>query len=501
MDALKELIEVVSAKRLKSAGKPEFPDARMGRLYHAVANGTITDDAAALAAFFPDAKSIVPYQRLKLGLKKHLYRMLFLVDLNQPNYQLRQQAYFECHRNWGVIKMLVGKNAKASTLELASELLQMSRKYDFIEIALDVARILRLQYGSILGDLKRYDQYGAMAAHLEAVVQAENKAEALYTDLVVRFVNNKSAKQDVHKQALEFYRQVETSLDAYDTYRLHLCGRLIEVIIYSSINDYKNTVTVCDRAIRFFEARPYIANVPLQAFYHQAMVCYIQLRDYEKGRVVAAKGMQLLEEGTFNWFKYQELLLILALHTKAYQEAYRVFKAAVQHRKFGALPAHAQQIWKINEAYLYYLMELGLIKKMPEAQGDQLMSRFRMSRFVNETPLYSKDKRGLNIPILIFQILHLIREKRYNETIDRMEAIEKYTTRYLVKDDTFRSNCFIKMLLTMPASGFHRVATIRHAEKFVKLLREAPLDFANQSHEVELIPYSDLWEMALGTLE
>jgi hypothetical protein len=32
------------------------------------------------------------------------------------------------------------------------------------------------------------------------------------------------------------------------------------------------------------------------------------------------------------------------------------------------------------------------------------------------------------------------------------------------------------------------------------LLKAVPLDFANQSHEVELIPYEDLWEMVLGTL-
>jgi hypothetical protein len=81
-----------------------------------------------------------------------------------------------------------------------------------------------------------------------------------------------------------------------------------------------------------------------------------------------------------------------------------------------------------------------------------------------------------------------------------MEAIEKYTSRYLVKDDTYRSSCFIKMLLQIPAAGFHRVATLRKAEKFAKLLQKAPLDYANQSHDVEIVPYEQLWEMALDSL-
>lgn len=64
-------------------------------------------------------------------------------------------------------------------------------------------------------------------------------------------------------------------------------------------------------------------------------------------------------------------------------------------------------------------------------------------RFLNDVPIFSKDKRGMNIPILIFHILYLILTKRYNDVIDRIVRIEKYTTRYLKKDDNYRSNCFI----------------------------------------------------------
>jgi len=91
--------------------------------------------------------------------------------------------------------------------------------------------------------------------------------------------------------------------------------------------------------------------------------------------------------------------------------------------------------------------------------------------------------------------------KRYDETIDRIEAVEKYTSRYLKKDDNFRSNCFIKMLLQVAVAGFHRAAVLRHSEKYVKMLKSVPLDFANQAHDIELIPYEALWEMAVNSLD
>ncbi|HRF38439.1 MAG TPA: hypothetical protein PK198_06610, partial [Saprospiraceae bacterium] len=120
---------------------------------------------------------------------------------------------------------------------------------------------------------------------------------------------------------------------------------------------------------------------------------------------------------------YQELLIFLSLHTRQYQESYKIFKQTTGHRRFGALPRAIGETWRIMEAYLFYLVELG---KIIPAEDDTVFSKFRMARFINEMPLFSRDKRGMNIPILIFQILSLIYNKRYDAAIDRMEAIEKY---------------------------------------------------------------------------
>ena len=51
--------------------------------------------------------------------------------------------------------------------------------------------------------------------------------------------------------------------------------------------------------------------------------------------------------------------------------------------------------------------------------------KFRVSRYANDVPIFSKDKQGLNVPILISQIALLLQEKKYNIVIDRMEAIGK----------------------------------------------------------------------------
>ncbi len=503
MHELRELVSIVTKQKLRSASlltvKALQPGPLSMQLYDLIAEGKVDTDEQAMVALYPDnPERNISYQRIKKALRDYLVQMLLVIDLQLPHYNQRQRTYFDLCKKWGAIKILLGKNAHRATLQLAEDVLKSALRYDFTDMALDMVRAMRLYYGSIEGNVRKYEHYGQQVRYLEDVLRYENLAEELYTDLVIRYVNDKSTKHDVPHIARQYFKQLEEALNKYDTYRLHFTGRLIEIIIYTSVNDYRKTIDICDKAIRFFEAKDYTANVPLQAFLYQEMVCYVQLRDYERGRNAAERGLQLLENGSFNWFKYQELFLLLSLHSGQYQEAYRIYKTTVKHRRFGGLPEGIRQIWKIFEAYLFYLIQIGRIK--PD-ELETVISRIRIMRFINDVPIFSKDRRGMNIPILIFHILYLILTKDYDAVIDRMEAIKKYTTRYLKRDDNYRSNCFIKMLLVMPDVGFHRAAVVRHAENYVKMLQRVPLDFANQSHDIELIPYEDLWQMALDSLE
>jgi hypothetical protein len=501
MQELRELVAIITRGKMRAierqGGELRW-NAQMQALYQLVADGKAVSDEAARQILYPREKSVTPYNKVKAALKSFLLDKLFEIDLLEPYYHARQRAYFECYKSWATIKIMQGKNARHVPAALAEEVLKIAIKYDFTDVVQEMARTLRLHYGSIEGDQKRHEYYRQLAAKYEDIYQWENISEEFYTFITANYVNSKSTQHQIHNQATMYWLQLKEPIEKYDTYRLQFCGRLIEATIYSSINDYRSTIAICENAIRFFESKAYIAGVPLQAFLYQEMVCYVQLKDYEKGKKAAERGLKLLQEGAYNWFKYQELLLMLSLHAGEYQEAYHLFLAAVRHKKFSSLPSALQEYWRIIEAYLYYLLEVGHIIPDPD---NAYFNKFRFAKFINETPIYSKDKRGMNISILIFQILYLLFKKRYDELSDRLEAIEKYSSRYLRRDDTYRSSCFIKMLMQMPSQSFHRVAVIRHAAKHVQMLQRVPLDIANQSHDIEIIPYEDLWEMALQSLD
>lgn len=262
-----------------------------------------------------------------------------------------------------------------------------------------------------------------------------------------------------------------------------------------SVNDYSGTINTCRLAIEYFKGSACTPNSVLRTYLYQIIVSYIQQRQYTKAREMHDELMQRMQNGLSNWFKALEIQCKLELHAGQYTEAYAIWQQATQHSKFRKLYPQAKEKWKVLEAYIVFLHQVGSLPPPSE------MRKFRIGRFLNEVPTFSRDKRGLNIPILIIQILFLIYKNRRETILDRMEALERYTSRYLKYDEDFRSNCFIKMLLKIPKSYFRRVATERNTEALRQRLQGVPLEMASEAHEIEIIPYEDLWVLVLNGLK
>jgi hypothetical protein len=94
----------------------------------------------------------------------------------------------------------------------------------------------------------------------------------------------------------------------------------------------------------------------------------------------------------------------------------------------------------------------------------------------------------------------MLQERKFSQVLDEVEAIEQYCYRHLRGDNAQRSYYFLKMLLYIPTSGFDPVQSSSKAEKYYQKLKETPLQIANQTHEIEVIPYEMLWEITIESL-
>lgn len=502
MDELIELIGSVNVNKLKASGLWKFifePDSLMEQLCEAIHDGRVKSDEAAIALLYPGQKPGTKFINLRERLQERILSVVFLLEFRAPGGTDRQKAYYECNRKWSASMVLLSKNAKRVSISLMEDLLKQTLHFEFTELSLSILSSLRLHYGTIHGNLERYNMYREMYRQHQETWMMENEAEDDYTHLVTYFVNSKSSKTSISDKARDYFQTIGPFMERSDSFRLHLCGRMIQVMIHSSRNDYAATARVCEDAVAFFRKKPFESNLPLQAFYYQLIVCYIQLKEFRKGEAVIRQYQTVFEEGSFNWYKLQELFFLLATYTRHYQEAFQVcdlVQTKIRSAGTNALPAQITEMWKIYEAYIHFLV---LNAKIQAPEG--YVSRFKLKKFLNDIPTYSKDKQGMNIPILIVHTLFAISERNYHQSIDRIEAVEKYCGRYLKQNETFRSHCFIKALLQIPAAAFHKETAVRKAQKYIDQLGSLPLDVAYQTHEIEIIPYEHLWEIVLEVLQ
>ncbi len=502
MQFLKELAYVIQQNKTRNPeelGINNDNPTRVDELYNGIVQQQFkNDDEAAKKMYGHEVdKSHSGYQKLKGKLKQRLIDHLFLVDTWNDAFTDRQNAFYTCQKEWAAANILIGRNTRKSGITLAHNILKQAKRFEFTDLVVDVAKTLRLHYGTREWNLVKFEKYNKIFHKFNRIREMEDLAEELYTLLIIRYVNNKATKTEINEKAKEFVQQLQEPMAKYDTYRLQLCGRLIQILIHTSVNDYASTIKVCEDTLRFFKAKEYTANIPIQICHYQLIVCHIQLKQYKEGKKAAEDCLIFQNEGSFNWFKYQELYFILSMHTKQYQQAYKIFLQTVNHRRFNGMPNNLKEMWQIFEAYLHYLVDHNLV--VPE-EGDNRFNKFRLGKFLNNTPIFSRDKRGMNIPILIIQILFMINQQKYSAAIDKIDAIEKYCSRYLTKNDTFRSNCLIKMLLQIPICSFHRIAVERKTGKYLDKLKKVPLEVAKQTHEIEIIPYENLWEMAVNSM-
>jgi tetratricopeptide (TPR) repeat protein len=501
MRDLVELVLLLNSQRIKASGWRSLlleAGSRMEQLYDGIASGKISSDEDALRIIYQSDGIQGRLPSLKNKLKERLLDALFIIDYHQSGLTDRQTAYYECHKRWSAAMILLSRNAKITAIDLLETLMRHTVKFDFTELTLDIVRLLRLHYGTVEGNNRKYEHYRERYRYYQTVGAAENEAEELYADLVIQYVNSKSAKEQTHELAIEYYKKLELYLAISESFKLQLCARLIQLMIYTTVADYRKAAALSEDAIAFFNKKPYNSGVPLQVFYYQLLVCYLQLHEYDNGKQLFEQYKNIFsEEGSFNWFKFQELFFLFGMHTGNYEDALSVCIYVVDHPKLAEHPDHIIESWRIYEGYVQYLIHIGLL---PKGELTGRMGKFKVTKFLNEIPTFSQDRRGMNIPVLALQILFTISSKEYQKAIDRVEAIEKYCGRYLRHNDTFRSNCFIKMLLQIPAGSFHKEAVVRKAEKYLNMLKSMPVEIANQSHEIEIIPYEVLWEIILHHL-
>lgn len=468
----------------------------LGKFYIGVAEGHIHTLRDAEMYVYGKRMDRVLMQKLKDNLYNRLINTVFFIDMRQSNFTDYQRAFHSLNKLYAAYLLLCNKGLdKDAIIDIGEGLLKKAELYDFSEIMIGVASILSSTY-ALMGKLQKIKAFHDIINYSFEAQRLEITANGYYDILISGYTTNRAASNVLSERALHYYGILQPHLSKYPTFRLAYFVYTFEMFRYGFINDYKNLMGVCDKAIAFFEMKGKQFNSSV-VFYQQKLECCIYFGLYTEGVALQPQIQAFLVEGNHNWFKNQELLIKLCFHSEQYEEAYLVFKETASHPKFKKLIGNYQEFWKVCEVYIYVCVLLGLIRNL---SAEEQRKRFRLTTFVNSVPSFAFDKRGMNIPIIIAQILYFLAKKDFESVVDRIGSVEKYCIRHLVdKYFDVRSYYFIKMLLTLPDAEYNIKRVEMRSQGFKEKFESAPENAKNI--ELEIMPYETVWSLLLTLID
>ncbi len=501
MEFLKDLISVVDKNKIKHIeiignGLPK--NQKLYRLYDGILNGEFNSDSQACRILYGTNDLDKGYRNIKSRLEKRAMNTLFFIDLNSSSYSDLQKAHYNCYKNLAAAKFLAGRGARKASVKLSEKTLKIALKFELHDISINLLKDLRTYYGTLIGDQKKLKKYNGIFRQLKEDRDYEEKAREMYDLLASNFAKSKTIQQSQIKMAQLYAEELEPLLEKSTYRQFRLFAHFILVLRYQIENDHEGTIKACNQALHFFQNQKFESKHHIFNFLFKRLSSYTQLKHYKAADLDAKRCLTLVNEGSVNWFIVSQFYILLLFHSDKIQDGFEFYRKvrAIRNRKKSRSEV-GKEFWNLIEAFIDYFIKIGKIEIPPKKRKP----RFDSNSFIKSVPAFSKDKRGMNIMILVLQILFLLDEKNQDEVIERMEALRNYTSRYLRKNDDFRSNCFIKMFLKIPESNYNKIALERNTKDLFKKLKSKPLDVADKPIEMEIIPFEMLWEMVLKSLE
>jgi len=465
--------------------------------YEKIINEEIKNDKEARQALNYSRNSTA-FLKFKERFTKKVLDYILLFEASVKSNEFINEEYYRLLKLYTASKIIQYKQQFENAIAIFKYVYDLSVKYDFLDLQLFTALELRKIYAYMVPNKKSYEHFQKIAKEAENEFNRRLELDDFYDK--VSHMNIAMKLKDTEKFKADTLKDSEALLSRIgESKSINTKTKAFEIISFAyTINDkLEESINVSKEAIEILSASDNAPKFKMLSAYKDIVSAYLKLKDFTNAKKYLNKTIALFTTKNTNYFRMKSMEYLLYAYSKEYDSLYRVTQEVVSSKE---LKKHKilEEEWKLREAFTNILVEAG---KVDISQfNEKKQKKFRLNKFLNEVSFFTKDKRGTNISILVAELMHFLIRKQYDKLVDRLDALNQYTYRYLRNDHTLRSNCFIKMLLKLPEAEYHPIRTVRYVTKYEKKLRENPLEILLKTVDVEIIPFEHLWEIIIEIL-
>ncbi|MFK7798328.1 MAG: hypothetical protein AB8E82_12825 [Aureispira sp.] len=497
MKHLLEISKIVTKKKVKKIeifddNSLKQKSSRFNDFYELLMNGTIQTDQEAAQILYDGRPTDDKYRQLKSRFKKRLLNTLFFLDVNQSATSNYNRAYYSCHRDWTLIKILLSNKANDTGAQLARNILTIALKFNFSDIIVNAARILR-QHASDTSNEHAYHEYNEICKKHNIVLNAEIEVEehaqfiGIWHDLPMHKLDRYiAAIEERCTDISQIYKQYNSPVIFYNYFLAH-------TFYHEALKNYEYVYELCLKAEEHIEQHPHFYRADQMAqLACKKLLALLHLGRFEEGYVQAERYANVFDRHTA-WLPILEVYLLLALHGKAYDKAHETFNRVYTDKRFKNLDEIDAVKWNTFETYLCFLRWLEVDN---DEDKPKRYKQFRVKRFLEEPIIFPKQQRIFTITSVIAQILFLLEQKQWGEAFERVERLRDYSARLLKPEEYYRILQFCRLLQQLAKAHFDYDKIGVHL-KYLERLETESMHYRGGINELEIIPYQHLWDIVL----
>ena len=402
------------------------------------------------------------------------------------------RARVRCSSEITLATLLLNAGARESALEMARHTVSLAAAYQATDMEIQALLLQRRIEAAQVGA----DRVAAITMRIQdllARMQAELHADALedeFRNLLPTRLWNRPTTRPAMQRITESIRDLAKESDSWHVALTHYRIALWHA---SRLDRPSDMVRIGTAAVRWLDAHPRMESIAHRVeFEGSRLSAYLMLKDFQG----ASKAWQTLQRsvtvGDGNWISLLQLYFLVCVTTKHYTAARDALHLYETKRQRGG-PAWRTQQWHMYRAFVLLLIDEGMVEPGPYAGAPRIYAGTLQSTCKDLVA----GKPHANAAIQILKVFQWLRARRYSELVNAVGALRSYADRHLNDDQTARTFMFFRMLATIVAADFDADEARKRGNA---VWMRHPIAHTLIRDDVEIIPYDDLWEMALRIL-
>jgi hypothetical protein len=364
-------------------------------------------------------------------------------------------------------------------------------EFELVEIALDGLLLLRKEF-SQKGRCTPLLNSEKEIADIKPFHKAIMISEELFYDTMVMINKSMSSSEKIIENIPGKISAIDKNARMYNSSRLDLLARKLEIAYNSIQHDYKANLKICNYIEKKYIGSN-ISDIKVDLNYGEItflkIFCLYALNNIKEGIQYSTEKINLFKEGSDDWFAFKEYQFLILLKGEKVHQATKVFRSVRTNKNYSDLDKNKKERWMIYRAYILFINDTKLVKW-----------GFDLEEFLHSKTRYPKKRMGYTIATLIIQYMFFLRNGDIKMTREILEQLKPLSSVHLDKRHNYRNSIFIRMLELVDEKDFEHEVIHEKGQTYLQKLisTQIPPDF---KQELEIIPFERLWEYILNILQ